>query len=250
MKITPLKTHAIVAKGDTILDILDKYLPRLSDGTVIVITSKIISLCEGSAVAATGEADLEKLVIENSDYYLPKSFNKYGFNFTITNNTMIASAGIDQSNGNGNYVLWPKDPQASANNIREHLIAKHRVPNIGVIITDSKTIPLRWGTVGTSIAYSGFLGLHDYRGTTDLFNYEMRVTKANIVEGLAAAACVGMGEGNESTPLAIIENVPFVKFQKRNPSAHELKSDSISLEEDLYAPILTAAPWKKGKKNS
>lgn len=249
MKVQAVKTHPIKANEETIYDLLDKYLPALKNGTVVVITSKIVSLCEGS-VSLIEETDLEKLVIEESDHYLPKSFNKYGFNFTITQNTMIASAGIDQSNGNGNYVLWPKDAQESANNIREHLIAKHKVPNIGVIITDSKTIPLRWGTVGTSIAYSGFAALRDYRGTKDLFDYEMRVTKANIVEGLAAAACLVMGEGAESTPLALIEDVPFVEFQKRNPSKDELKNDAISLEEDLYAPILMAAPWKKGKRSS
>lgn len=249
MNVSAVKTHAITASHETIFDILDKYIPSLKSGSVVAITSKIVSLCEGS-VTPVATADLEKLVMENSDYYLPKSFNKYGFNFTITNNTMIASAGIDQSNGNGNYVLWPKDPQKSADSIREHLTSKHGVPNVGVIITDSKTIPLRWGTVGTSIAYSGFRALRDYRGTKDLFDYEMRVTKANIVEGLAAAAVLVMGEGDESTPLALIEEVPFVEFQKRNPSAEELKTDAISLEEDLYAPILTAAPWKKGRRSS
>lgn len=249
MKISAIKTHSIVADADTIFDILDTYVPSLKSGSVVAITSKIISLCEGSVESAK-TTDLEKLVIEHADYYLPKSFNKYGFNFTITNNTMIASAGIDLSNGNGNYVLWPKDPQASANNIRKHLTSKHSVPDVGVIITDSKTIPLRWGTVGTAIAYSGFKALRDYRGTMDLFDYKMRVTKASIVEGLAAAACLVMGEGAESTPIALIEEVPFVEFQQRNPSAKELKTDAISLEEDLYAPILTAVPWKKGRRSS
>lgn len=247
MKVAPVKTHAIVADHDTIFDVLDKYLPPLKNRSVVVVTSKVVSLCEGS-IAPIDTTDLETLVTEHADYYLPKSFNKYGFNFTITNNTIIASAGIDQSNGNGNYVLWPKDPQQSADSIREHLTAIHRIPSVGVIIIDSKTIPLRWGTVGTSIAHSGFRALNDYRGTKDLFDYEMRVTKANVVEGLAAAACVVMGEGAERTPLAIIDDVPFVEFHKKDTPREP--SDTISLEEDLYAPILTAAPWKRGKKKN
>ena len=31
-------------------------------------------------------------------------------------------AGIDESNGDGNYVLWPKDLQNSANTIRDILL--------------------------------------------------------------------------------------------------------------------------------
>jgi F420-0:gamma-glutamyl ligase len=247
MNVAPIKTHAIIAGHDSIFDVLDTYLPPLKNRSVVAVTSKIVSLCEGSVVPID-QSDLETLVIQHADHYLPKSFNKYGFNFTITNNTMIASAGIDQSNGNGNYVLWPKNPQASADVIREHLITKHRIPSVGVIITDSKTIPLRWGTVGTAIAHSGFRALNDYRGTNDLFNYKMRVTKANVVEGLAAAACLIMGEGSESTPLAIIDDVPFVEFHKKDTPNEP--SDAISLEEDLYAPILTAAPWRRGKKKN
>lgn len=243
MNVTPVRTHSIVAGGDTIFDILDTYLPPLRNRTVVAVTSKIVSLCEGS-VAPMEHRSVEDLIEEHADYYLPKDFNKYGFHFTITNDTLISSAGIDKSNGNGSLVLWPKNPQESAHAIREHLVAKHRVPHIGVVITDSKSVPLRLGTVGTTIAHAGFSGLNDYRGTPDLFDYELRVTRANIAEGLAAAACVAMGEGRERTPLAIIEDVPFVAFEDKPTEAV-----SVSLEEDLYAPIFKAAPWQRGKKN-
>jgi F420-0:gamma-glutamyl ligase len=58
-----------------------------------------------------------------------------------------------------------------------------------------------------------------------------------------------MGEGNEQTPLAVIEDVPFVKFQARNPLKKELESFHIDMEDDLYAPLLKGVKWRKGGKN-
>ena len=44
---------------------------------------------------------------------------------------------------------------------------------VGVIITDSKTTPLRWGTSGVAISYSGFSPLKNYIGSPDIFGKEM-----------------------------------------------------------------------------
>jgi len=56
-----------------------------------------------------------------------------------------------------------------------------------------------------------------------------------------------MGEGKEQTPLAVIEDVPFVKFQNKNPSKKELKNFHINMEDDLYGPLLKSVKWIKGK---
>lgn len=248
MKISSIKTHSVLANSETLNSLLDTYITSLTEYSVVAITSKVVSLCEGSVVSVE-DATKEALVVQESQFYLPKEFNSYGFNFTITRNTMIASAGIDLSNGNGKYILWPRDPQQSANVIRKHLSEIHHIKHLGVIIVDSKTIPLRWGTVGTSIAHSGFKALNDYRGTKDLFNYDMRVTKANIAEGLAATSVLAMGEGAESTPIVVIENPPHIVYQNRDPTPEELKDGSLTMEDDLYAPILKAAPWKKGQQS-
>ena len=76
------------------------------------------------------------------------------------------------------------------------------------------------------------------------------VEKVNVADGLAASAVLVMGEGNEQTPITIIENIPFVKFQSKNPSDEELKELAISMDDDLYGQILKSVKWKKGKSNS
>jgi dihydrofolate synthase / folylpolyglutamate synthase len=248
MNISPIKTHTITSADTDIFKILDTYLPELQEQTIVAVTSKIVSITQGRVVPV-GEADKDKLIEEESEYYLPREENPYGVSFTITNGTLAASAGIDESNADGKYVLWPKDPQESANAIREHLAKSKGLREVGVIITDSRTMPMLWGVTGMTIGYSGFTPLKDYIGTPDLFGRDFVFEKLNVADSLAAAATVVMGEGNESTPIAIISDVSFVQFQDRNPTEEELASLRIDRQTDLYAPFLNSAPWRKGRGN-
>lgn len=244
MKITPIKTKAIV-QGDKLFEVIDESIPTLSDNCVVAVTSKIVSICEGNLVEI-GTRDKQELMAEQAEYFLPPKYSTYGFTITMKHNVLIPSAGIDESNGNGYYVLWPRDPQHTANQIREYLEKKHSVKNIGVIIVDSKTTPLRWGVTGVAIVHSGFDALNDYIGKPDIFNRPFKVEKVNVADGLAASTVLVMGEGNEQTPLAIVEDVSFIHFQNRNPSQQELDTLAISIDEDLYAPLLKHVPWEKG----
>ncbi len=65
----------------------------------------------------------------------------HGAQFTIAHGTLVPSAGIDESNGAGDYVLWPADPQASANRLRAHLRRRHGVRHVGVVVTTAPARP-------------------------------------------------------------------------------------------------------------
>jgi putative folate metabolism gamma-glutamate ligase len=246
MIVTPLKTHKITKKDTSILTILDRYLVGFKNKSVLAVTSKIVSISEGRIVPV-GKMDKDVLIKRESDYYIERNQNQYGFAFTLTNNLLIATAGIDESNGNGNYVLWPKDPYKSANEIREYLVKRFKIRHAGVIIVDSHTMPFKWGLTGISIAHSGFTALKDLIGTPDIFGRNLHVTKQSIVDGLSASASLVMGEANEQTPLAVITDVPFIIFNNRNLTRKEIADLKISPEEDLYWPLMKHAPWKKGK---
>jgi len=246
MQVIPIKTHKITEIDTDIFAILEKYLPRLKEKSVVAVTSKIIAICEGRMSEDTDE-NRDRLVEEESEYYLPRHSNKYDFCISIKNHTVVATAGIDRSNGNGKLVLWPKDPQESANTIREFIAKSQKLKDIGVIVTDSKTSPLRWGVTGTAIAYSGFNPLRSYIGVPDVFGRPLHFEKLNIAESLASAAVMVMGEGAEQTPLAIVEEATFVEFQDKNPTEKELQDLQIALEDDVFYPLLTSVKWKKGK---
>ena len=246
MLVTPIKTDKIRPGKQTLLQVLDKYLRQLKERSVLAITSKIVSICEGRVVKL-GKANKEDLVEEEAEYFLPPYENKYNVTVTIKRNLLAAAAGIDESNAAGHYILWPKNPQDTANKVRLYLKKRFSLKRVGVIITDSRTSPLRWGTTGASISYSGFSPLYNYIGRRDLFGRKFEMQKANIVDALATSAVLTMGEGSEQTPLAVIDDVPFVRFKDKDPSKRELKNLNIDIDDDLYGPLLKGVQWRKGK---
>lgn len=246
MIVTPLKTRKITVSDTDLLSVLDQYITTVPERSVLSVTSKIVAICEGRVAPA--DTDKDTLIIQEAEYYLPRELNKYQVMVTINDHIIAAAAGIDESNIEEGYVLWPKDAQSSANNIREYLIKRFGIKEVGVVITDSKTTPLRWGVTGIGLSHSGFKALNNYIGTPDLFGRQMHVTKVNVMDGLAASAVYAMGEGTEQTPLALITDIPHIEFQDRNPNEEELQSLYLDLDEDLYGQMIKYAPWKRGKK--
>jgi len=247
MQIKSIKTHKITEDDKSIFEILDKYITTLSENSIVVVTSKVVSICEGRIIPID-KMSKDELVKSEAEKYLPKETNTFNITVTIKNNILAVNAGIDESNTNGKYVLWPEDTQKSANSIRHFLKNKFKLKNIGVLITDSKTTPLRYGITGIGLACSGFLAINPHVGEPDIFGHILKMTNVNVMDGLASAAAVLMGESSEQTPLAIITEAPFVKFQDRNPTDDELKLLEIDLDTDVYGEILKSVPWKKGGK--
>lgn len=245
MQISPIKTNPVQV-NESIITVLDSFCPVLQNNDVLCITSKIISLCEGNAIKTEDKEKKRKYIHQCAEYYIDEKNNQYGVTLTITKGILIASAGIDESNGNGHLVFWPKDPFFSAKTVWSYLRKKFGIKNLGIIITDSHTTPLRWGTSGIGIAWCGFHPLNSYIGKPDIFNRKLTMTKASILDGLAASAVVAMGEGNEQTPLCLIRDIPLITFTKYPPSAREIDNLKITIADDIYAPILSRARWKKG----
>lgn len=246
MNVIPIKTRKITPSDD-LYAILDEYVPALHDGDVVAVTSKIVSLTRGAHVPVSDVPDKDAMVENHADYFLPRSASKYGVYITVKNNIFVSNAGIDISNGDGNYTYWPDDVQEIAADIWNHLKNRHGVTKLGVVITDSVVVPLRWGTRGVGIAWCGFAALRDYIGTPDAFGRALEFSKASVLDGLSSTAVFAMGEGAEQTPIVHIAGTPNVDFQDRPPTDEELSSLRIELADDLFSPILTSVDWKQGK---
>lgn len=249
MQVTALKTKKVIA-GDDLISIIEDSLATETDlnleGSVLVVTSKIVAIAEGSVV--NEEIDKHDLVAEQADLYIDPHSSKYNVMLTIKDQIMAVNAGVDESNVADNFVLLPKDSYKSAAHVWQTLKQKYKLENFGVVICDSTSMPLKWGTVGRSLAHCGFEALNDMRGQKDLFGRELKMTQMNIAEGIAAAAVLEMGEGNESTPLAVVSDISHIDFVDHQPSGAEIKNLAIEIADDVYAPIITSAPWQKGKK--
>src|SRR3989304_9115790 len=109
MKVFAIKTHKIRPHKESLLEILDKYLLSLKGGSVVAVTSKIVAICEGRVVKL-GKIDKEDLIKKEAEYFLPPQESKYNVTLAVKGNLLMPSAGIDESNAGGYYILWPKDP--------------------------------------------------------------------------------------------------------------------------------------------
>jgi len=242
MEIKAIKTHKIET-GESLEYLLDKYI-LAKENSIIVITSKVISICQ-NRVVAKNSIPKEELIRKEADLLLETHNTPYGHYLTIKNKILIPSAGIDESNGNGLYILYPINVQETACVIWEYLRKKHGVKNLGILITDSHTTPLRCGVTGISLAWCGFEPLYSYIGKPDIYGRLLQCTNVNILDALAASAVFVMGEGDEQTPIAILNNCPKITFVDRIPTETEKDSVSIPINNDIYAPLLTAVNWVK-----
>ncbi len=250
MKLIPIKTRKFLPPKDDILAELDKRMPKLKEGDVLLLASKILAIHQGRCVKIESDYVAKKhkqkarLVKEEADYSLPGyMIGESEIILTIKDYTLIPSAGIDESNGNGYFILWPKDVNKLLKKIVEKYKAKYHLKNLAAIAVDSRTTPLRWGTQGVSIGFWGMDPLYDYRGKKDIFKRQLKYTQRNLVDTLADMGCLIMGEGGEQTPGVILRGANFVKFTNKNL----YKKLVIPPEQDIYKPILK--PFlKQGKK--
>ena len=247
MKVVALKLKKLLPPKDDLLAALFVSKLALTDGDVLAISSKVVSIAEGRCVPASSTTK-EKLIQQEAELvFAPKELSKWGYQFTITQGALVGSAGIDQSNGNGYFVLWPKDPMKSAAKLRTALMKHYKIKKLGVVITDSTSRPLRRGASGFALAWAGFNPLYDYRGTADIFGRLIQVEQANIADSLAAAAVLVMGEGSEQTPIALLRDVPQAVWDTK-PVPKGEPAYVVPLKDDLFASFLTSVKWKKGER--
>ena len=232
MIIKPIKTR-IFQEGEDLLAFAEYYFKKLPERSVIVVTSKIVALAEKRTAVVKSIQAKEKLIRAESELAIP---TKHVW-LTIKDGMVMASAGIDESNANGKLILLPKDSFKTARWLRKKLRQKYGVKQLGVLITDSRTIPLRAGVTGVALGYAGFRGIKDYRGTLDIFGRKFKFSCTDVADSLATAAILVMGEGDQQQPLAIIEKAPIEFCDKIH--RQELHID---IQEDMYRPLFSKLP--------
>ena len=229
MTVTPIKTR-VFQEGDDLFDFITSSFGKLQERLVVVVTSKIVALAEKRTACVGNIKAKEKLIRRESEVAIP---TKHVW-LTVKDGMLMASAGIDESNANGKLILLPKDSFKTARFLRKKLRQKYAVKELGVLITDSRTTPLRAGVTGAALGYVGFRGVKDYRGTPDIFGKKFVFSRTDVADSLATAAVLLMGEGNEQQPLALIENAP-IEFCDRI----DRKELHIDIQDDMYQPLFS-----------
>jgi dihydrofolate synthase / folylpolyglutamate synthase len=247
MKVTAIKTRTFLPPQDDLFSLIKESFEKikLKEESVFVFSSKIVSIWEGCCIKVEKGVNKNTLIKKEADFYVDhgKAVGETII-LTIKNNMLVPFSGIDESNANDHYILWPKKPFIAAKEIYTFIKKTYNLEKLGVIISDSHITPLRTGVTGFGLAYWGIKPLRDYRGSKDIFGRIMRLSQTNIIDSLASAATLQMGEGNEQKPIAIIEDIENITFTEKNFSkVNPLIMDSDS---DMYAPLIKSIPWKKG----
>lgn len=252
MTLYPIHTP-IIRPGEDIakvmMNALDRGKLRLEDRDIIVIAESVVATSQGrlekldqvnpseDAMRMAKKYDLDPKIVE---VVLRESNEVYGgvgdVLLTQKDGLFVANAGVDSSNAPNDYVvLLPKEPQKTADSIKK-AVEKKTGKKIGVIIGDSRVIPLKRGVIGVALATAGIEPVEDYRGKVDLFGRKLKMTFRAIADDVVSAAQILMGEANEQIPMVLIRGVP-IKFTEKPQQEMQL-----SPEECIYMKVFQLRP--------
>ncbi|RLI97039.1 MAG: coenzyme F420-0:L-glutamate ligase [Candidatus Aenigmatarchaeota archaeon] len=260
MEIYGIKTR-LIKPGEDIVEIIVKSLEEnkieLSDGDVIAIADKVIATADRRIVKLSEITPSQKAIEIAKKYQLEPGFAElviresdivmggvYRAVLTVRDGIIVANAGIDHKNVPEDCAaLWPEDPNKRAREIREKIM-RITGKRIGVILVDSRVMPLRRGTVGFALGFSGIKPTIDCRGKSDLYGKPLKITYMNVIDDLAAAAHLLMGETDERVPLVVIKGAPIEITDDCDPD--EVK---ISYRDCIYMknliPVESEGKFKK-----
>ncbi len=246
MEIKSFVLSILIPPQDDLLSKIKSSALTLEEGDVVAIASKVISIWQGRCVLKS-ENNKDELTHQEAEMYLERDHTPGGAVIhTITNGVLIPSAGIDPFGDY--YVLWPKNPQETAQKLLDWFKETYNIKNLYLVITDSRSHPLRQGVTGFAIAWAGFEPLHDGRNRKDLLGSESGGSQVNLPDSIASAAVLAMGEANEQTPIARLRAVPYLEgLSVKSPGSGQKEDFEIDMEKDIFAPFLKSVEWKKGE---
>ena len=183
--------------GDDLAGAIAAAAPWLRDGDVVVVTSKVVSKCEGRIVEAPEDPEqrdaLRRRLI---DQEAVRVLARKGRTLITENRHGLvqAAAGVDGSNiSTTELALLPEDPDASAAALRTTL-RQRTGADVAVIVTDTMGRAWRNGQIDAAIGSSGIPVLHGYAGVRDSHGNELLVTEVAVADEIAAAADLVKGK--------------------------------------------------------
>lgn len=189
-----------VRRGDDLAAMLAERV-ALTDGDVVLVTSKVVSKAEGRVVPGTRDdalsAETARVVARRGPTTIVRTHH----------GLTLAAAGIDASNvAPGSVVLLPVDPDGSARAIRARL---HELTGrtVGVVVTDTAGRPWREGQTDVAVGAAGLRVLEDHTGRRDRYGNDLVVTAPAVADELAGAAELVQGKLG-GRPFAVVRGRP------------------------------------------
>lgn len=196
--------------GDDLSAVVAAAAPWLRDGDVLVVTSKVVSKCEGRLVDAPVDPESrDTLRRKLVDAEAVRVLARKGRTLITENKLGVvqAASGVDGSNVDaGELALLPVDPDASAAALRAGLRERLGV-TVGVVVTDTMGRAWRNGQTDAAVGAAGLAVLHNYAGVFDRHGNELLVTEIAVADEIAAAADLVKGKLT-AIPVAVVRGLP------------------------------------------
>lgn len=235
-----------ITPGDDLAALIAAAAPAdLADGDVLVVAHKVVSKAEGRvrrldavepgkrarALAAEHGKDprLVQAVLDESAEVLRAV---EGVLICVTRHGFVcANAGVDQSNAGaeGELVLLPEDPDASARGLRAGIEAARGV-RPGLIVADSFGRAWRLGEIDVAIGLAGLTPVDYWHGRPDAFGRELRVSSIAIADAAAAAADLARAK-DSFEPAVLVRGLERYVTREDGPGAAALRRPP---DQDLF----------------
>ncbi|WP_338098531.1 coenzyme F420-0:L-glutamate ligase [Methanolapillus ohkumae] len=209
----------LIQKGDDLADLIFKRAD-LKDNDIIVIASTVVSKslgltfylsdlvpgAEAKRIASLNNKDpafVQAVLEESLEVFVESPFmlvrNK--------NHHVCINAGIDNSNvGGGRLLKLPCNPDGCAAKIGQKL-EELTQKKISVIITDTNGRAFKEGQTNVAIGLYKIKALRTWIGEKDLFGYVLEISEEAVVDEIAGAANLLMGEAANGYPVVIVRGL-------------------------------------------
>ena len=225
----------LIHYGDDLPSIICENF-KLHDRDIVIIASTIVAKAEGGAfrledikpgekaldISARNGKDarfIQAILTRSREVLVEIPFMLVT---TLTGHTCV-NAGIDESNIENGFLLYPpENPDSSASKIGNGL-EKVSGKKLSVIVTDTNGRAFKIGQTGVAIGIYKIKPLKSWVGEKDLFGKTLEITNEAVADELACAANLLMGEGAGGIPVVIIRGLDYY-------------SESITLMRETYFP--------------
>ncbi len=228
MKCIPIQTREMKPPQDNLYAVIDEYMPPVENGDIILFTSKVVSIHQGRCYKKR-ETDKIDLAMAEADAYTYTVSPQKKRLVAVKHHAISLYAGIDPYHDY--FITLPHEPNKEAERLGRYIKKKFQIEKLGVIITDSHSMPLRRGVLCYAVGFAGISPLLD-RGQRNYTKWT-----SNVVDVLAGYGGIYLGESAQSsqlTPIVIMRGVENVDYTDTDLSDVFF----VDGENDLYSPLL------------
>ena len=187
----------------------------LTDGDVVVVTSKVVSKTEGRVVRMDRE---EAITAESLRVVARRGATRV---VQTRHGLVLAAAGVDASGVEpGSVALLPVDPDTSARRLRARL-RELAGADVAVVVSDTTGRPWRTGLIDQAIGIAGLDPLLDLRGSDDGYGNVLDSTVTAVPDEVAAAADLVKGK-LARRPAAVVRGLAALVTPQDGPGAAAL----------------------------